>query len=320
MSDRYIRQKMLPQVGEAGQKLLKQAHILIVGAGGLGCPVLQTLVGAGVGKITLIDEDVIELSNLHRQPLYKKADIGQKKAKIAAKTMQKYNENVEITAILTRFTPKNAEKLIENATIILDCADNFAVTYIISDICTRISKPFISASVLGFTGYVGGFCQNAPSYRAIFPTIPQTAQNCNSAGVIGSAVAILGQMQAQMTLNNILKIEPSPMGQLINMDMQNFNFNKINFKNSPEYTGEIFRFIDHSQIAKTDLNIDLRSENELPRLEKYEFLRINLEKIGTTELPQKPINLICKTGFRAWKAAKILNDKGYKNISLIAMG
>ena len=320
MLDRYIRQKMLPQVGEAGQKLLKQAHILIVGAGGLGCPVLQTLVGAGVGKITLIDEDVIELSNLHRQPLYKKADIRQKKAKIAAKTMQKYNENVEITPILTRFTPKNAEKLIENATIILDCADNFAVTYIISDICTRISKPFISASVLGFTGYVGGFCQNAPSYRAIFPTIPQTAQNCNSAGVIGSAVAILGQMQAQMTLNHILKIEPSPMGQLINMDMQNFNFNKINFKNSPEYTGEIFRFIDHSQIAKTDLNIDLRSENELPRLEKYEFLRINLEKIDATELPQKPINLICKTGFRAWMAAKILNDKGYKNISLIAMG
>ncbi|MBL4769218.1 MAG: HesA/MoeB/ThiF family protein, partial [Rhodobacteraceae bacterium] len=164
--NRYIRQQILPEVGVAGQARLHAAHIVVVGVGGLGCPALQCLVGAGIGKITIVDPDVVSLSNLHRQTIFGENQIGQSKVIAAAAVLSVLNSECTIIAIDVALSPINAETLIAKADVVLDCADSFAASYILSDACLTQKKPLISASALGFEGYVGGFCGGAPSLRA----------------------------------------------------------------------------------------------------------------------------------------------------------
>ncbi|MEO1161187.1 MAG: NADH-quinone oxidoreductase subunit J, partial [Pseudomonadota bacterium] len=181
---RYARQMVLPEIGAAGQARLAGARAVVVGAGGLGCPVLSYLAGAGVGSITIVDADVVEESNLHRQPLYSMADIGQAKAKAARRTLAAYNPEIEILAEVRRLEPANTASLCRDADIVIDAADSFAVTYTLSDHCLTSGQAFVSASVLGFAGYAGGFCgASAPSVRAVFPDLPQSAANCATAGL-----------------------------------------------------------------------------------------------------------------------------------------
>ena len=169
---RYARQMQVPGVGAGGQARLTAAHVLIIGAGGLGCTVIPTLAAAGVGRLTIIDPDRVELSNLHRQTLYTAADIGQPKALAAATRARALNPDGQAKARAARLDPANAPGLIASADVIVDAADSFAVTYTLSDLCLAAGKPLISASVIGRAGYAGGFCGAAPSYRAVFPDLP----------------------------------------------------------------------------------------------------------------------------------------------------
>ena len=198
--NRYTRQMVLPQVGRDGQDRIEAAHVLVVGAGGLGVPVLQYLAGAGIGAITLIDPDRVEESNLHRQPAYRMKDIGRYKVRAAARAIARLNPWIELLALPDRLTPANAPKLVGRADVVLDCADSYAVSYTLSDACMAAGKPLISASVLGVSGYVGGFCGGAPSLRALFPDPPDSGQTCATAGVLGPVVGMLGCLQAQMAL------------------------------------------------------------------------------------------------------------------------
>ncbi|HVH82961.1 MAG TPA: ThiF family adenylyltransferase, partial [Steroidobacteraceae bacterium] len=178
----------MPEVGAGGQARLAAARVAVVGAGGLGCAVLEYLTAAGVGHLTIVDHDSVEESNLHRQPLYRMSDLGSRKVEAARAALGALNPEVRIEALAERVTPANAPLLAAAADIVVDAADSFAATYVLSDSCVRAGKPLVSASVLGLSGYVGAFCGGAPSYRAVFPELPRQAGSCAESGVLGTAV------------------------------------------------------------------------------------------------------------------------------------
>ena len=159
---RYARQMILSQVGPSGQEALTAARVVVVGAGGLAAPVLPLLAGAGVGHITLVDGDDVALSNLHRQTLFTESDIGTPKVTAAARALAARNSACTVVAHPVTLGPDTVAKLCHNATLVLDCADSFAASYVLSDHCLHAGLPLISASALGFAGYVGGFCGGLP--------------------------------------------------------------------------------------------------------------------------------------------------------------
>lgn len=182
---RYARQIILPQVGPAGQKRLAAARVLVVGAGGLGAPALPLLAGAGVGRITIVDGDVVSLSNLHRQTLFTQADCDRPKAEVAASRCRAINPEITVDVVTEALTPATAPERVAGADLVLDCADSYAVSYMLSDLCHAAGVPLISASCLGLGGYAGGFCGSAPSLRAVFPDAPDSRCKLRNRGRAG---------------------------------------------------------------------------------------------------------------------------------------
>ena len=319
---RYSRQMILPEVGQSGQAKIASTHVLIVGAGGLGVPALQYLVGAGIGSITIVDPDAVAEHNLHRQPIYG-AYVGKLKVEGALEFAKTLNPNVQVTPIAQWLTPTNARVFVGQADIVLDCADSFAVSYTLSDICLELGKPLISASANGFSGYVGGFCAGAPSLRAVFPELPDNITSCDTAGVIGPVVGILGALQAQMALSCVLKLTPSPLGQMVRINMQGFKTSSFRFDSAPEPEIASYTFIGVDEISELDEVIDLRSVSEAPNSIVPNAQRITLDDLSTKVLQptmKKRIVLVCRTGVRAWRAAEALSKQWYGDIKLIAVG
>jgi molybdopterin/thiamine biosynthesis adenylyltransferase/rhodanese-related sulfurtransferase len=348
MSDRYSRQTVLPEVGAAGQERLRGASVLVVGAGGLGCAVLQYLCAAGVGRLIIIDPDRVEESNLHRQPLYRMSDLGALKVEASRAALLQVNPDVCIETLAERLTPANVSAAVSKAQLIVDAADSFAATYVLSDECHAVGKPLISASVLGLSGYVGAFCGGAPSYRAVFPEMPRQAGSCAQSGVLGTAVGVMGTLQAHMTLALALDLKAAPglerlprdaeqasggpadgaarcaaLGQLITVDFRTLRFGGFSFANAQEPAGAAIPFIDPTEVADTDIVIDLRSLTEAPVSPFASALRIGVDTVERAEeqLPQgRRIVLCCRTGVRAWRAARALQRQGHSNVALIALG
>ena len=324
-TNRYIRQTCLAEVGENGQKVIANAHILVVGAGGLGCAVLPYLVTGGVGNISIVDGDRVSLSNLHRQVLYREADVNQPKVLCAANHLHALNKDCNITHHFMSLTPSNVAKLCDGVDIVLDCADNFAVSYMLSDYCHEASIKLVSASALGFTGYVGGFCGKAPSLRAVFPELPQRAQNCSSAGVMGPVVGAVGCIQAQYALNILLDISPSPLGQLLSIDLQNLRQSAFRFDDAPEPpAAQQLRFIDAANINPQDWVVDLRgpkaqSDRSTQITEVLHHTIEDFQSEGPKPGPQQRAVMVCRTGLTAWRAARLLQDYWQGDICLIAM-
>jgi len=323
-TDRYSRQTILSEVGAAGQSRLRGASVLIIGAGGLGSAVLQYLCAAGVGRLIIVDHDRVEESNLHRQPLYRMSDVGSLKAEAARGALLGANPEVRIEAVCERLTPANARRLVAGVDVVVDAADSFAVTYIVSDECLRVKTPLISASVLGLSGYVGAFCGNAPSYRAVFPEMPRQAGSCATAGVLGTAVGVMGTLQAHMVLSLLLDLQPAVLGQLVTVDFRTLRFGGFSFAGAGEPSGAVMPFIAAEQVESTDLVIDLRTLAEAPVSPIAAALRIEVDAVegGAGErLPGAPrVVLCCRTGVRAWRAARALQRRGHTNVALIAFG
>ncbi|MDX7992157.1 HesA/MoeB/ThiF family protein [Xenorhabdus littoralis] len=320
--NRYERQQVLPQVGKSGQAKLSNAKVLVVGAGGLGSPVLQYLCGAGVGTLVIVDPDIVELTNLHRQPLYNESLVGLAKVDAAKKGLAELNADIQVIPHATTLNPDNAHLLVSHADIVLDCADSYAASYMLSDACLQLGKPLISASALGLNGYVGGFCASAPSLRAVFPDIPNNMATCATAGILGPVVAMMGVLQAQMTIGVLLHLFPSPLGQMVSIDLDKYSFSSFRFDNAEEPKSIPFRFISTSSINSKDLVIDLRGKDEALNPVHPDALRMSVDMFcDGSFIPTsgKRTVFACRSGLRAWSAAKNLRNYWDGDIALIAM-
>lgn len=313
---RYARQMQVPGVGAIGQARLTAAHVLIIGAGGLGCTVIPALAAAGVGRLTIMDPDQVEMSNLHRQTLYRAADIGEPKAVAAAARATALNPDGQATAIVDRLDPANAPGLIATADLVVDAADSFAVTYTLSDLCLAAGKPLVSASIIGRAGYAGGFCGAAPSYRAVFPDLPAQVDSCAGAGVLGPAVAALGAVQAQMALSVLVGLEPSPLGRIVTLDMANWRFGGFGFDDATEAPG--LGFVAAAQIAATDTVIDLRPAGTVQPIPGAQMVAPG--DLADWPIPAGRVVLCCSTGLRAWRGAQVLAARGATVLALLADG
>ncbi|WP_137389339.1 HesA/MoeB/ThiF family protein [Rhodoligotrophos defluvii] len=318
---RYARQAVLAEIGPAGQQRLAEARVLVVGAGGLGSYVLQALAGAGVGHLAIIDHDRVDLSNLHRQPLFRMNDIGRPKAEAAAEAVRALNPEVESRTSVERLQSDNADRFVEQADLVVDAADSLAVTYILSDACMMQAKPLVSASVLEQRGYVGAFCGGAPSYRAVFPDMPTVIGSCAQNGVFGSAVGVLGSLQAHIVLQLILGHHPSPLGRLVTVDLKSLSFGGFDFSAAEEPTGTPIPFISLANVERADLVVELRDESEAPQPVTAEALRILPADIGSAELPHdRRVVLCCRSGIRAFRAANVLRRRGFDRLAVLAAG
>ncbi len=320
--DRYVRQVSLPEVGADGQERIAAACVLVVGAGGLGCAVLPYLCAAGVGRLIVVDHDCVEESNLHRQPLYRMADLGQRKAETARTALTALNPHIDVEAVCERLTPENVASLVARSGVVVDAADSFAVTYVLNDECARVGKPLVSASVLGLSGYVGAFCGRAPSYRAVFPELPPQAGTCAGSGVLGTAVGVIGTLQAQIVLSLLLNLEPGAAGRLITVDFRTLRFSGFSFMSAKE-DGRGFHFISRAEVAANDITVELRGVQESPTPAFASSLRVGVEQIEsiTTGLARSTrVVLCCRTGLRAWRAASRLRAAGHDNVALFAAG
>ncbi|QBF33048.1 HesA/MoeB/ThiF family protein [Thalassococcus sp. S3] len=317
---RYARQMLLEDVGAAGQQRLADAHVAVIGAGGLGCPVLQYLAGAGVGRITLLDPDVVEESNLHRQPLYRMADIGRAKVHAARDAIESLNPHISVTALREALDPANAGQVVQKADVVIDAADSFAVSYTLSDACRDAVTPLVSASVLGQSGYVGAFCGPAPSLRAVFPDLPETGgATCATAGVLGPVVGMFGAIQSQLSLRILLNSDPSPMGQMITADLSTLRFGGFCFLGSREPKVSV-PFIAKSMLRETDMVVEMREQSETEQPITPGALRMGWDQVGALQptAPTQRVVLCCSSGLRAWRGASVLQRKGQDNLALLA--
>lgn len=220
--NRYNRQMILPELGPAGQEKLKAAKVLVIGAGGLGCPVLQYLAAAGIGTIGIVDDDVVELSNLHRQILYNHTDIGQPKAKIAAAKLQLLNPHVGFSAYHERFRADNAVNICEDYDLVVDCSDNFTTRYLVNDTCVALGKTLIFGSILQFEGQVAVFNhQGGANYRDLYTAPPTENINCVEGGVIGILPGLIGLYMANEALKLICGFGEILAGKLMTVNALN---------------------------------------------------------------------------------------------------
>ncbi|MGH8261626.1 MAG: ThiF family adenylyltransferase, partial [Steroidobacteraceae bacterium] len=228
-----------------------------------------------------------------------------------------------IEALVERLTPANAGRLALGTDLLIDAADSLAATYIVSDEAVKARKPLVSASVLGFSGYVGAFCGGAPSYRAVFPEMPRQAGSCSEAGVLGTAVGVMGTLQAHMTLALLLGLEPSPLGQLVTVDFRTLRFGGFSFAQAPEPAGAPLPFIAPTDVQRGDVVVDLRSLAEAPVSPIPDARRLLVEEVerGEGRFPEDArVVLCCRSGVRAWRAARALQRRGHANVALLAFG
>jgi rhodanese-related sulfurtransferase len=250
-------------------------------------------------------------------------DLGRPKVHAARAALLQANPEVRIDTLEERLTAANAARLVGMADVVIDAADSFAVTYVLSDACQRVNTPLVSASVLGLSGYVGAFCGGAPSYRAVFPEMPRAAGSCAEAGVLGTAVGVMGTLQAHLALAVLLKWQPAALGRLLSVDFRTLYLGGFSFAGAREPAGTAIAFIAPAEVSVADIVIDLRSLTEVPVSPFPSAVRIGVEALEKAEMsfPAEPrIVLCCRTGVRAWRAARALQSQGHANVALIAMG
>ncbi len=335
---------ILPEIGEAGQQKLQEARVLVIGAGGLGCPVLQNLASAGVGNIGIVDGDVVDETNLHRQLLYTLKDCGNSKAETAKKAILELNPEINVTAFSEFFTVLNAVRIVDDYQIIVDCTDTITTRYLINDISVTKKIPVVYASIYKFEGQVSVFnYKNGPSYRCLFPEQEglNAAPNCVESGVLGVLPNTLGTLQATEVLKIILEIGTVLSGKLLIYDALNFQTQIIDFARNPKAIEKGFingSLLLHRKKTNENLSpeaflekcnqlgmviIDVRESDEMPELKKENVIRIplsELEEYSKKLDKNQEIVLFCQTGQRSQQAMNYLQNSGFVGVFHLARG
>ncbi|MCD6091014.1 MAG: HesA/MoeB/ThiF family protein [Bacteroidales bacterium] len=256
---RYNRQMILPEIGTEGQLKLKNAKVLVIGAGGLGCPILMYLAAAGVGTIGIVDYDQVDLSNLHRQVLYSTDDIGKNKVEVTTLKISRLNPEINVIPYPLKLSKENVLDILKDYDIIIDGSDNFPTRFLVADATVILNKPLVFGAVYQFMGQASVFnYKNGPTYRCLFPEQPKVgeAPSCNTAGVMGVLPGIIGSIQANETLKIILDIGETLAGKLFQINTLNFKVELIDVeqdKNLPKIKALGEYDIDcHSNIKSLD--------------------------------------------------------------------
>ena len=343
---RYSRHLLLPEIGLPGQQKLKAARVLVVGCGGLGCPVLQYLAAAGVGTLGLLDFDTVDDSNLQRQVLYATADVGRPKAVVAAEKLRAQNPFIELQTHQVLLSADNALSLFADYDLVIDCSDNFATRYLVNDACVVLGKPLVFGAIFKFEGQVSVFnYQNSPTYRCLHPVppAPGDAPNCAEIGVLGVLPGLIGTMQANEALKIILEIGEVLSGRLLLVDALSMRFQTIRFQAvvanqqltslAPDYAafcGEAP--LEVAQVRAPEISADeLRAWQQSGRplllldvREPHEHARRSiggqLVPLGqlAAHLPGLPAGLPvvvhCASGVRSQQAARLLLANGFPEV------
>ncbi len=330
-AERYNRQTILQGFGELAQTRLAEARVLVIGAGGLGCPALQYLAAAGVGYLGIADDDTIALSNLHRQILYTTKDIGLAKVEVASKRLREMNTEIEIIAHPYKIEKRNVLATLKDYDFILDGSDNFGTRYLVNDACAHLKKPLIFAAVSGYEGQLAIF--NTPdkngvatNYRDLFPIPPSLGEipNCEENGVLGVLPGIIGTMAATETIKLIANVGEPLVNKLLQYNLLTNQQYKIDIIQGVGYVFDdftqnqsIYTEIGASELELMAANpstliVDVREVNEVPKLDPKLYSQIPMSRFDAylkTEIHQRNIILICQHGIRSIAAAEALHEK-----------
>ena len=351
-TNRYSRHLLLPEIGPAGQQKLKAARVLVVGCGGLGCPVLQYLAAAGVGTLGLLDFDTVDDSNLQRQVLYATADVGRPKALVAAEKLRAQNPFIKLHPHQVVLSAANALALFAEYDLVVDCSDNFATRYLVNDACVVLGKPLVFGAIFKFEGQVSVFnYQQGPTYRCLHPVppAPGDAPNCAEIGVLGVLPGLLGTMQATEALKIILGIGEVLSGRLLLVDALSMRFQTIRFRAvasnqqlttlAPDYAafcGEApleaapTRAPEISADELKDWQASGRPLQLLDVREPHEHARRSIggQLVPLGQLagqlaalsPDVPVVVHCASGVRSQKAALLLLANGFAEVYSLRNG
>jgi sulfur-carrier protein adenylyltransferase/sulfurtransferase len=341
---RYSRQIALAEVGEEGQQKLRDARVLVIGAGGLGCPVLQNLASAGVGTIGIVDGDVVDETNLHRQLLFTLKDCGQLKVETARKAISELNPDVNVNIFAEFLNKQNAFKIVQDYQIIVDCTDTIAMRYLINDVSVVKKIPVVYASIYKFEGQVSVFnYNNGPSYRCLFPEKESlnAVPSCVESGVLGVLPNTLGALQATEVFKMILGIGTILSGKLLVYDALYFQTQIIDFARNSKAIEK--GFINGSQLLhqkkrSDDLSphaflekcnqlgivvIDVRESDEKPEFKGENIIQIpliELEEYSKQLDKNQEIVLFCQTGQRSLAAMHHLQNSGFVGVFHLGRG
>lgn len=345
--ERYSRHFLLDQVGETGQEHLRAARVLVVGAGGLGCPILQYLAAAGVGHIGIIDPDRVEISNLQRQILYTTDDIGQPKVTAAQHHLMALNDQIRYTTYPYALDTSNALAIIAEYDVVVDGSDNFPTRYLVNDACVLTGKPLVYGSMYKFEGQVAVFnYQGGTTYRCLFPTPPAPGDvpNCSEVGVLGALAGVIGALQATEVLKIILGIGTILTGKLLLYQALTAQTTVLEVPYNPEARAQVEALRDQfvqqdygafcglvmppkemevspAQLATQRIDytiVDVRELWEQPRPAILKGIDIPLPRLlmQAARIPQdRPVLVVCAKGIRSRIAIEQLEGQlGYTNL------
>ncbi len=341
-SNRYIRQTTLKDFGSESQQKLTDARVLVIGAGGLGVPVLTYLNAMGVGKIGVIDGDTVSETNLHRQVLYAETDIGKPKVDVAIARLKAQNPDTILEGYDTFLNTENALEIITKYDIVIDASDNFPTRYLVNDACIILKKPFVYGALHGYEGQVSVFnYQGGPTYRCLFPNMPKEDEvpNCNEHGVLGIIPGIIGNLQALETIKVITEIGELLSGKLLIFDGLEQSYQKIKFNLQSGNLGitklqdfyewndpcEIVPLIAAEELQKLLADnaqiIDVRTSEELKTYHLPNSIHIPLNELENSSDKidfSLPVYLLCQSGKRSETALKQLKEQ-YPESSLFSI-